>query len=154
LSAEVEVTAAYVAPEVLTGAPAGPAADVYSLCRVAAAALSRTAAPEALVAAVESGLAEDPHDRPSARRLAADVLRTCAAAPVRLVRAAPVAPPAVTSAVRVRPASGTDPSPSPSPTRGRRRRVRPRRRLRVPRQLVVGAVAAMALFLAVAGGVV
>src|SRR3954453_24033452 len=152
VSAEVEVTTAYVAPEVLTGAPAGPAADVYSLCRVAAAALSPSTAPEALVAAVEAGLAEDPHDRPTARQLAGSVLRTCAATPVRLVRAAPVAPAAVTSAVRVRPAPAAE--PSPPRRRGRRRRVQRRRfplrgGVQVPRQLIVGAVAAVALFLAV-----
>src|SRR5207302_942563 len=84
LAPEVTVTASYVAPEVLTGAPASPASDIYSLCRVASTALSRTTSPEALVAAVEAGLAEDPHDRPDARRLATDVLRACAAAPVRL----------------------------------------------------------------------
>ena len=154
VAAEVEVTAPYAAPEVLTGAPASPDADVYSLCRVAATALARATAPEALVAAVEAGLVEDPHDRPDARRLATDVLRACAAAPVRLVRAAPVAPPVVTSAVRVRPTT-TVPEEPVVPQRGRRRRRRARRRLpHVPRQVVAGVVAAAALFLAVAGGVV
>ena len=156
VSAEVEVTASYVAPEVLTGAPASAAADVYSLCRVAAAALAGESAPPALVAAIEAGLAEDPHDRPGARRLAGDVLRACAAAPVRLVRAAPVAPPAVTTTVRVEPAASS-PARAPDRTRrhGVRRRASKRRppRLRIPRRLTVALVSTAALFLAVAGGV-
>lgn len=158
VAAEVEVTAPYVAPEVLTGAPASAAADVYSLCRVAADALARASAPPALLAAIEAGLAEDPHDRPGARRLAGDVLRACAAAPVRLVRSSAAPPPAVTTTVRVdRPVVSADHSPSTTTTRrrGARRRASRRRwaRLRPPRRLAVALVSTAALFLAVAGGV-
>jgi len=145
----LEATPGYVAPEVLAGQPVAPAADVYALCRVAATALGGDGAPEQLLAAVQSGLADDPHDRPTARRLASDVLHACAAAPVGLVRAAPVPPAVVTHTVRP-PAAA--PEPSRPPARGRRRR--PRRRPRVPQRLLVSALAAGVLVLAIAGGVV
>src|SRR5438067_2251707 len=64
----VEGTPPYLAPEVLAGEPVTAAADVFALCTVAAQALALPSAPAALVAAIESGLAEDPHDRPTARQ--------------------------------------------------------------------------------------
>jgi len=145
----LEATPGYLAPEVLAGQPAAPAADVYALCRVAVTALGADGAPEQLLAAVQAGLADDPHDRPTARRLASDVLHACAAAPVGLVRAAAVPPAAVTHTVRP---TAVVPEPSRPPARGRRRR--PRRRPRVPQRLLVSALAAGVLVLAIAGGVV
>ena len=65
--------------------------DVHSLCSVGLAALTREKAPPALIAAIEGGAAPDPHDRPKARDLGLAVLRSCAAAPIRLVP--PEAPP-------------------------------------------------------------
>jgi hypothetical protein len=122
------------------------------LCRVAADALQRDAAPEALVKAIEAGLAADPHDRPDARRLATDVLRSCAAAPVGLVCAVPIPPPVVTHPVRVRPVpDAVTERPAAASARGRRRRPR---RFRLPQRLVVSVVAAGVLVLAVAGGVI
>ena len=149
----VEGTPPYVAPELLAGQPVTPAADVFSLCTIAQQALSVAAAPEALIAAIESGLADDPHDRPTARQLASAVLRSCAAAPVGLVRAAPVRPSVVTQAVPVRPAEPASATAAPQRPRPTRRRKPRRRRLRVPQRLVVAVVAATALVLAVAGGV-
>jgi len=66
--------------------------DVHSLCSVGLAALTREKAPPALIAAIEGGAAPDPHDRPKARDLGLAVLRSCAAAPIRLVppEAAPI----------------------------------------------------------------
>ena len=152
----VEGTPPYVAPEVLAGAPATPAADVFSLCTVAREALALASAPDALATAIESGLADDSHDRPTARELASAVLRSCAAAPVGLVRAAPARPSVVTQTVQAEPAApaapaapATPPAQRPRPTRRRK----PRRRVRVPQRLVVAVVAAITLVLAVAGGV-
>jgi predicted Ser/Thr protein kinase len=136
------------------GAPPAPAADVHALCTIADEALRRDGAPEALVAAIESGLAADPHDRPTARQLAIDVLRCCAAAPIGLVRGGtPVSTPIATpmpTPTTVQPESVASPPPEDlAETRVRRRLPRPR----VPQRLVVGVVAATALVLAVAGGV-
>ena len=149
----VEGTPSYLAPDVLSGQPVTAAADVYALCAVAREALGSSAAPEALVAAIESGLVDDPHDRPTARQLASAVLRSCAAAPVGLVQAPASRPSVVTQTVRVRPADQEQAPASerrPKPTRRRKPR---RRRLRVPARLVVSMVALVTLFLAVAGGV-
>ena len=150
----VEGTPDYLAPEVLRGAEPTPAADVYALCRIAHDALDQAMAPPALVTAIDAGLADDPHDRPPARQLARAVLRSCAAAPVGLVRAgAPVtAPPTVTVSESV---PRHDPEPAaaaPSPPRHRRRVDLATRVL--PRRLVVAGVALAVLVLAVAGGVV
>ena len=149
----VEGTPSYLAPEVLSGQPVTAAADVYALCAVAREALGASAAPEALVTAIESGLVEDPHDRPAARQLASAVLHSCAAAPVGLVQARPARPSAVTQTVRVRPA---DPTPAPTaeqPRKPTRRRKPRRRRPRIGPRVVGSVVALLVLFLAVAGGV-
>jgi hypothetical protein len=77
---------------VLEPAPEGevtPAADVFALCRIALEALSPDTAPVALGAALTTGVAGDPHERPGARALADAVLTACAAAPVGLVRRPP-----------------------------------------------------------------
>jgi hypothetical protein len=152
----VEGTPPYLAPELLVGQPVSPAADVYALCKVAAEVLAVPSAPAALVAAVRSGLAGDPHDRPGARELASAVLRSCAAAPVGLVRVAPTRPSVVTQTVHVRPPVPEPPAPEPpSPARSRatsRRKPR-RRRPRVLPRLVGSLLGMAALLLAVAGGV-
>ena len=145
---QVQATAPYAAPEVLAGAVPTAAADVFGLCRVAVEALDRATAPPALVEAIEAGLAVDPHDRPTARSLAMDVLSVCAAAPVGLVRTAPVAPPVVTTTVRARPAPQTR---ARTPTDRRRRR---RSRRRSSRAGAAPVLVALALLGAVAGGVV
>ena len=149
----VEGTPSYVAPEVLAGQPITAAADVFALCTVARAALGSSSAPEALVAAIESGLVDDPHDRPTSRQLASAVLRSCAAAPVGLVQAPPSRPSVVTQSVRVAAPQpdATASVPRPKPTS--RRKPRRRRCLRVPPRLVLSVVAGTVLLLAVAGGV-
>lgn len=117
----------------------GPAADVYALCSIADKALRRDIAPPALVAAIEAGLAPDPDHRPSARQLAGDVLRSCAAAPVGLVRAEP--PPAA-------PQQPTVVVPPPAARTPRVAAPRP------PHRRVLMAVMSVgALLLAIAGGV-
>jgi eukaryotic-like serine/threonine-protein kinase len=88
-----------------TDVTAAEADDVHALCSVAVAALDRESAPAALVAAIDAGVAGDPHGRPSARDLGAAVLRSCGAAPIRL--AASVAP--------VMPGAAAPSSPSPPP---------------------------------------
>ncbi|HET6817065.1 MAG TPA: protein kinase [Mycobacteriales bacterium] len=119
--------------------------DVQALCSVGLAALAREQAPPALLAAIEAGLAPDPHDRPTARDLGLAVLRSCAAAPIRLV--APKAPPptatAATLPARPLPSPAVQPSPSRPPTAPARTR----------RSLFVAAVALVLLMLAVAGGI-
>jgi serine/threonine-protein kinase len=68
-----------VAPEVESGAPVTPAAEVWSLAAVAAASVAGGSAQAAL--ALRRALADDPADRPGAAALAR-VLRDAAAAAV------------------------------------------------------------------------
>jgi len=132
--------------------PPAAAADVFALCTLAAEALRRDGAPERLVAAIESGLAADPHDRPTARQLAIDVLRSCAAAPIGLVRAGSPATAPVSAPAAV-PHPAADPPAAAAPDIDERRTRRHLPRPRVPQRLLVGVTGAAVLVLAVAAGV-
>ncbi|MGZ4655051.1 protein kinase domain-containing protein [Oryzihumus sp.] len=93
-------TPGYVAPEVVDGASASPAADVHALGAVGWLALTGaappppavrpplatlgTGAPAALVGLVERCLAPDPANRPSAREAAVAAYAAAPAEPVRL----------------------------------------------------------------------
>jgi len=152
----VEGTAPYLAPEVLAGGSPQPASDIWSLCTIAMDAIDKETAPPALLDALERGLAADPYERTDARSLAGDVLRSCAAAPVGLVRAALLRPAAVTQPVRV--AAVSEPVAPAGPRHSARRRVASRRLVsrdtmsRIARPVTITVVAVLALLLAVAGG--
>ncbi|MGY1813106.1 serine/threonine-protein kinase [Blastococcus sp. SYSU D00820] len=114
-AAAAEVTPAYVDPTVARGGAPGPSSDVFGVAAAAFHALTGVApwngatpadvlavaaagelpdlaalapeAPEELLAVVRSGLAEDPHDRPTAAAFALDLRHACIPEPVRLARA-------------------------------------------------------------------
>ncbi|GAA1261422.1 protein kinase domain-containing protein [Oryzihumus leptocrescens] len=125
-------TPGYVAPEVVDGASATPAADVHALGALGWLALTGavppppavrpplatlgTGAPEALVGLVERCLAPDPADRPSAREAA---VAAYAAAPAEPVRLATGEDPAGDLTHRLRAQAAADPV-TPVPSRWRR----------------------------------
>ncbi|HET7661512.1 MAG TPA: serine/threonine-protein kinase [Oryzihumus sp.] len=135
-------TPGYVAPEVVDGASATPAADVHALGALGWLALTGaappppavrpplatlgTAAPAALVALVERCLAPDPADRPSAREVAVGAY---AAAPAEPVRLATGEDPAGDLTHRLRAQAAADPV-VPEPPRWRRAANQLARRLR------------------------
>lgn len=148
----VEGTVDFLDPAVAAGATPVAASDVFSLGAVGFTALAgqplwgsgtpdqiqarasigvrpsleelAADAPSPLVAAIESALRLEPDERPDARALANEVLRACAAAPVRLVVTEVPAAPPMTHPVRALPATnGTnlrepavDLEPDPAPT--------------------------------------
>jgi hypothetical protein len=110
--AAAEVTPPYVDPTVARGGAPGPASDVFGIAAAAFHALTGIApwnaatpadtlavaatghlpdlaelapdAPPALIAVIERGLADDPHDRGSAAAFALDLRHACRPEPVRL----------------------------------------------------------------------
>ena len=172
------VTAAYADPAVLEGAPLTPAADLYALGAVCFEALTgqpplagddveavlmaagrvRPAladlvpgVPPALAEAVEATLSPDVARRPDAAGLAAALLASCQALPVRLAGATvPVAAPP-TSAVRRLPAAPEVAQPVPS--RLERLAAWLGRVAISPRRLVAAAAVPTALAAAIWGGV-
>jgi eukaryotic-like serine/threonine-protein kinase len=111
-TAAAGVTPPYVDPTVARGGAPGPASDVFGIAAAAFHALTGIApwnaatpadtlavaatghlpdlaelapdAPEALIAVIERGLADDPHDRGSAAAFALDLRHACRPEPVRL----------------------------------------------------------------------
>jgi hypothetical protein len=120
----VEGTVDYLDPSVSAGSPVSSASDVFALGAIGYVAVSGESlwgpgtpdqiqtrasigvrapldelvpgAPPALVAVIESALQLDPDDRPNARTMANAILRSGAAAPVRLVAAVPPIPASMT----------------------------------------------------------
>jgi len=129
-------TPGYVAPEVVDGGSATPAADVHALGALGWLALTGaappppavrpplatlgTAAPKALVALVERCLDPDPADRPSAREAAVAAYASAPAEPVRLATGED---PAGDLTHRLRAQAAADPV-APVPPRWRRAAIR------------------------------
>ncbi len=163
-------TGAYLAPEVIEGATAGPPADVYAAGVMAyelacgrrpfvadsALAVLRmhvdtppvrpTGVPAPLWAVIARCLAKDPRARPAASELVRPLIRAA-----RRLAGAPAAPPAASPVAGDRSETPTlDPVPGSAPGAGARRAARPR--WRAGAGLVVAALASVAVAAQAPGG--